>query len=85
MSGSPITEAGLSASAGAITQSPISDCAPARGPKKSDARPTVTRTRPASCAAIRSRAIRARTRPLRVWASAPRSSVNGRPLARPYM
>ena len=69
MSGSPITDAGLSASAGGITQSPINDCAPARGPKKSDARPTVTWTRPASWAAIRSRAIAARTRPLRVWAS----------------
>jgi hypothetical protein len=44
MSGSRITEAGLSASAGGITQSPISDCPPARGPKKSDARPAVTWT-----------------------------------------
>jgi hypothetical protein len=48
MSGSPITQAGLSASARGITRSPISDCAPARGPKKSDARPTVTWTRPVS-------------------------------------
>jgi hypothetical protein len=69
MSGSPITDAGLPASAGGITPSPIKDCSPARGPKKSDARPTVTRTRPASWAAIRSRAIAARTRPLRVCGS----------------
>ena len=38
----------MSASAGGMTQSPISDCAPARGPKKSEARPTVTWTRSAS-------------------------------------
>src|SRR4051794_32846110 len=46
MSGSPITDAALSASAAGITRSPINDCAPARGPKKSDARPTLTWTRP---------------------------------------
>jgi hypothetical protein len=52
------------------------------GPKKSDARPMATRTRPAS-AASSSAVMAARVRPLTVVAASGRSSVIGRPSAGP--
>ena len=49
------------------------------GPKKSDARPMATRTRPASAAASSSAVIAARARPLTPVAASGRSSVIGLP------
>ena len=56
-----------------------------RGPKKSEARPAVARTFPASCAAKSSLDISARTAPLRVFAPYGVASVMGRPPVGPYM
>ena len=48
-------------------------------PKKSDARPMATRTRPAAAAASSSAVIAARVRPFEVVAASGRSSVIGLP------
>ena len=64
------------------TRSPSVEPWVTRGPKKSDARPMATRTRPTS-AASSSAVIVARVRPLTVVAASGRSSVTGLPPAGP--
>src|ERR1017187_7706411 len=64
------------------TRSPRLDCV-APAPKKSDARPMATRTRPAAAAASSSAVIAARARPLDVVAASGGASVIGLPPAGP--
>ena len=61
------------------TRSPSTDPSVTPGPKKSDARPMATRTRPTFAAASSSAVMEARVRPLTVVAASGRSSVIAAP------